>query len=220
MASLIDAFPAVARFCEECGSALAGAWHDDAGIQRVRRIFRALLSERDSFAGILEDVCSNGTLVDVGRPTMFENEIPVYVDPARSFSLRLYLYGPGRYTPVHDHNSWGLLGPLWGELDVTNYARRDDGAREGYAEIAETERMTLFRGEATATMPLDQGIHRVGNAQSGTVPSLNLYGRALLRGYVQGFDPEKRRVYRIMTPPSRKRMLAAEALDSLRLERA
>ena len=34
----------------------------------------------------------------------------LYVDPQESFSIVSFVWGPGQFTPVHDHTVWGLVG--------------------------------------------------------------------------------------------------------------
>lgn len=216
MASLIETFPALGRFFAECAETLSGVAEDRVCIDRVQWVFSKLLAERETFGELLRRVAEGGDLLDLRRPTMFDNEVLVHADPSRLFSLRLYLYGPGRYTPVHDHNSWGVLGGIGGQIEVTSYARRDDGSQPGYADLVEKETLTLPAGAVTSTLPLNDGIHRVGNRGPGTVPSLNLYGKPIARGYVNGFDVGARRVYQILSPVAKKRVLAGEAAETLK----
>jgi predicted metal-dependent enzyme (double-stranded beta helix superfamily) len=207
--------PGLEPFCDACADLLADLVDCRACVERVEEEFSRLLAERQLFAEILRDLAEGGGRIDPRRPTAFDNEVLLYAHPGRAFSLRLYLYEPGRYTPVHDHNAWGLIGPIAGALEVVSFRREDDGSRPGYARVAEVGRRTLRPAEHAANLPLDQGIHRVGNPTATTLPSLSLYGRPVARGYVQEFDPATGRVYRIMRPHAKKRMLAAAALEDL-----
>ena len=146
---------------------------------------------------------------------MFDNELLLYADKAHLFSLRLFLWDPREYTPAHDHNSWGVIGPVSGELEVVNYRRADDSSKEGYARLVEIDRLRLQPGETTFTYPLGDGIHKAGNPTDETLLSLGLYGTPLPRGYLNGFDVPGRRVYRILAPKTRKKQLAIRALKSL-----
>jgi predicted metal-dependent enzyme (double-stranded beta helix superfamily) len=116
---------------------------------------------------------------------------------------------------VHDHNSWGVIGPVSGGLAVTNYRREDDGSQEEYARLVESGNARLIPGETACTLPLNEGIHKVGNPTQETLLSLSMYGRPLSRGHVNGFDVAKQRVYRIHAPRLKKKLLAADALRGL-----
>jgi predicted metal-dependent enzyme (double-stranded beta helix superfamily) len=54
----------------------------------------------------------------------------------------------GRRGP-HDHGpSWAIYGVLDGETETVEWARKDDGSREGYAEIEPARKYTIREGEA------------------------------------------------------------------------
>jgi predicted metal-dependent enzyme (double-stranded beta helix superfamily) len=205
----------IAAFCEECSRLLREVTHNQASIDRVAPALSRLLHDRELFTALLRDVVEGGGMVDLRRATMFDNELLLYADSSRRFSLRLYLYGPGDYTPVHDHNAWGVIGPVSGELGVTNYVRTDDGSREGYARLEERGTARLVPGETDCTLPLNAGIHRVGNPTRETIVSLSLYGKPISRDHICGFDVARDEVYRIMAPKAKKKRLAAEALRGL-----
>jgi predicted metal-dependent enzyme (double-stranded beta helix superfamily) len=205
----------LAAFCEECSRLLRGVTHNQASIDRIAPALSRLLHERDLFAALLRDVVEGREVVDLRRATMFDNELLLYADPSRLFSLRMYLYGPGDYTPVHDHNSWGVIGPVSGELEVTDYVRADDGSREGYARLEERGAARLVPGETDCTLPLNAGIHKVGNPTGETVGSLSLYGKPISRDHICGFDVARDQVYPIFAPKTKKTRLAAEALRGL-----
>jgi predicted metal-dependent enzyme (double-stranded beta helix superfamily) len=216
VSSAREAFPELDRFCRTCEGVLSRAQEDSAALEAVRDGLCAFAAETEVFKALLRDAAQGGEFVELATATMFSNESLLYADPSRLFSLRLFLYGPDRYTPIHDHNAWGLLGPLSGTLDVINYRRVDDGGDESRAEVAVLEELRLRPFDFASTLPLDAGIHRVGNSSSSPVPSLNLYGKPIGRTYVHAFDPCAKRLYRIPSPAARKRRLAAEALVSLR----
>lgn len=202
-------------FCERCANSLQGLTDPHAAIDAVRRELPGLLLRRDLLADLLHHVVQGSGYPDLKRPTLFENEILLYVDPRLMFSLRLYLWSPGEHTFPHDHNSWGVIGSASDGYQVINYRRVDDGEREGYARLAESETLMLKPGETAFTLPFDEGIHRTGNASGESLVTLHLYGKSLPRGYLNGYDPAANRVFRVYPPYTRKRQLAERALESL-----
>ncbi len=165
--------------------------------------------------GLLNNLVDGEGYPDARRPTMFDNEVPLYLDPQGLFSLRMYLWGPMEYTYPHDHNSWGVIGTASEGYEVINYRRLDDESHEGYARLAEVERMRLQAGETAFTLPFSKGIHKTGNGTKGSIATLHFYGKTLSRGYLNGFDIANNRVYRIFPPRQKKQLLARQALDFL-----
>jgi predicted metal-dependent enzyme (double-stranded beta helix superfamily) len=207
--------PDISLFCKRCSEVLSGLAENEAHIEFIRSELPTLLLNKPFFTKILNNLVEGGKYPDLQYSTMFDNEFLLYTDAAHLFSLRLFLWGPGEYTPVHDHNSWGVIGPISGELEVIDYRREDDGSREGYACLVELERLRLLPGQTASTFPLNEGIHKTGNPTQESILSLSLYGNPLPRGYINGFDTAGHSVYRILSPKMKKKLLAIQVLKSL-----
>ena len=59
----------------------------------------------------------------------------------------------GKDIPPHDHGVWEALGLYSGELRHTVYDRKDDGSREGYAELEIIDNRTLRPGDMAIVAP-------------------------------------------------------------------
>jgi predicted metal-dependent enzyme (double-stranded beta helix superfamily) len=149
---------------------------------------------------------------------MFDNELLLYLDAQRRFSLRMYLHKPGEYTAVHDHGSWGVLGTASGILEIIKYRRVDDGRRAGYARLEETARCRRLPGHTDTTLPLNEGIHCVGNPTAKTIAVINVYGSPARRLFINRYDPENERVEKVFPAHLRLRRLAAQALENFETE--
>ncbi len=121
---------------------------------------------------------------------------------------------------VHDHGSWGIIGTLFAKLGEKKYERLDDGKREGYAELIETESRVYGPGETTVVLPVREGIHAMDNPTEGIAISVNVYGKTIGRGYVQFFDPARKTVSRVYPPRTFKEVLAIKALAAFGTGRA
>lgn len=174
-----------------------------------------LLLNRDLIARLLEGVIHRRGYPDARRPTVFDNEFILFAHPERLFSLRMYLWGPREYLGAHDHNAWGVIGTAGSGFHVIHYNRLDDGTREGYAHLEAVDEQHLRAGEGVYTLPLNQGIHRTGNVTAQTLTTLSVYGKPIVRDYIQLFDVDRNQVHRLYTPRRKKENLAAEALKSL-----
>lgn len=175
----------------------------------------SLLTNRALFEGILSGILNGNPHPDLRQETLFDNELVLYRDPGRLFSLRLYIFGPGSHTSVHDHISWGVSGSSFGKLEVVRYRREDDGSSPDQAQLALSERLVLWPGEIETTLPLDQGIHRTGNPTEGTTLMVSVYGTPLRRLYIQRFNLENGSVHRLFPPRFKKKMLAEQALKAM-----
>jgi predicted metal-dependent enzyme (double-stranded beta helix superfamily) len=179
----------------------------------------ALLAHRALFEGVLKGILSGSPYPDLRQETLFSNELILYSDPGRMFSLRLYIFGPGEHTFVHDHTAWGVLGSAFGKLEVVRYHRKDDGSDPDQAQLALSKRLVLWPGEIETTLPLDQGIHRTGNPTEGITLMVSVYGTPLRRLYIQRFNLENGSVHRVFSPRFKKKMLAEQALKAMETAR-
>jgi predicted metal-dependent enzyme (double-stranded beta helix superfamily) len=204
----------LAAVCREWSSAMSEMEDQRARMAFIRDRLPGLLMKKALFAEILKNIVRGESYPDTRQSTLFENEIYLHTDARRRFSVHLYLHGPGEFTPVHDHNAWGVYGVVWGNLEVVKYIREDDGSREGHARLKVSERLPLMPGETDTTLPLNKGIHATGNPGTGTTVVLSFYGTPIRRLFVLGFDPERNESRKLVPARLRKKMLAAGALEA------
>ncbi len=184
-----------------------------ARIALIRAELPGLLQNTALFQTILTHITSGKPYPDIRQAMMFENEVILYVNLRRQFSVRLYLYGPGDFTPIHDHSSWGVSGSAVGTLGVVTYVRQDDGSVAGKAQIGESSRFELRPGQTELTLPLDAGIHQTGNPTDRPSVMVSVYGPPMRRLFINRFDAEHQRVTEMFPPRMKKKMLAREALS-------
>ena len=175
----------------------------------------ALLLNRQLFKKILTNIVKGRNYPDARQATMFTNEFVLYINNRRLFSVRLYIYEPGQYSPIHDHNSWGVYGCVLNTIEVVRYRREDDQTRPEYARLQEIERPILQPGETASVLPLNDGIHRAGNPAGNTSVMLSVYGTPIRRLFVNEYDHIKNRVSNLYPPRLNKKMLASQALETM-----
>jgi predicted metal-dependent enzyme (double-stranded beta helix superfamily) len=205
----------VFHICRKWSAAAKLLGEPEDRMNYFRRELPSLLAERPLFARILADVVKGSDFPDLRQATLFENELVLYQDPARIFSLRLYFFKAEEHTSVHDHTSWGVSGSACGQLEIVRYRREDDGSNPEQAHLTSSERFILWPGETETTLPFDQGIHRTGNPSDGITLMLSIYGPPLRRLYIQRFNLESGSVYRVYSPRARKKMLVEQALKEI-----
>jgi predicted metal-dependent enzyme (double-stranded beta helix superfamily) len=199
-------------FCEGLSQRLETLPGNEARVTHVKEAFPELLANQSLFSAILKNVVDGAGYPDIREATMFDNEFLLYADEKRLFSIRMYLWEPGKFTPVHDHSAWGLMGSVSGELHVTKYRRKDDGSREDCARLVAEQELTLSPGQSDAVFPLNAGIHKTGNPTEATTVTVHLYGNPIRRLYINRFDLATGRIDRMYSPRTRKRILARDAL--------
>jgi len=205
--------------CREWSQATKAIADRQGRIAYFRAELPELLSRQELFEGVLQEILSGSPYSNLRQETLFDNELILYRDSGRLFSMRLYIFGPGEHTDVHDHVSWGVSGPAFGRIEVLRYRREDDGAEPWQAQLGMCGRLVLRPGETETTLPLDQGIHRTGNPADGMALMASVYGAPLRRPFIQRFDLESGRVYRVYPAHLKKRMLAEQALKMMAASR-
>ncbi len=164
---------------------------------------------------MLKGVLSGHPCPNLRQETLFDNELVLYRDTGRMFSLRLYIFGPGEHTFVHDHVSWGVSAPAFGPIEVLRYQSENGGSAAQQPRLQMSGRSVLRPGETETTLPLGRGIHRTGNPDDGTSLMASVYGPPLRRPFIQRFHLESGRVDRVYPPHLKKRMLVAQALKMM-----
>ncbi|MGD8882474.1 MAG: cysteine dioxygenase family protein [Desulfobacterales bacterium] len=200
------------EICNRWSQSIENISGDADRIEFFQNELPGFLKNQSVFAKLLENIKGGSPYPDLRQAQMIDDEILLYLNPKRLFSLRMFLYGPGDFTPIHDHSSWGVSGFALGELGVVRYTREDDGKLEGLARLRQTARIQLQPGEIELTRPLNDGIHQTGNPGEDITIMISVYGTPVRRLYINRFEPEHNRVYKLYPPRIKKKMLAAQAL--------
>ena len=181
----------------------------------IGREMPELLLNQLLFKKILTHIVKGQRYPDARQATMFTNEFILFISTKRLFSVRLYIYDPGQYTPIHDHNSWGVYGCVHNRIEVIRYRREDDETRPGYARLREIERPVLDPGQVASVLPLNDGIHKAGNPAGKTSVMLSVYGTPIRRLFINQYDHLQNSVSKLYPPRLRKKRLAAQALETM-----
>jgi len=202
-------------FCETCAGGLAIRTEPEDCIEFVGRLLPELISDKHLFREIIEGMVRGDHYLDLQYATMFGNEVILYRNPDRLFSVRMFLRQPGEFDPIHDHNSWGVLSPAVGVLEVVSYQWEDDEGKEGFSQLAETGREIIKPGEISYVCG-PESIHKTGNPGQQMNIQISLYGPVQTRrNYINGFDEASGRIYPIYAPKIWKQHLALQVLATL-----
>jgi len=161
--------PVLRDFIAAVNTARAAAPNDAAAMEEIRPHFAALLADPDWLPPeYQEPATQSGMGANTGMWLLYRAG-----DGSLAFSA--LVLAPGRETPVHDHLAWGLVGLYRGEQDEIVYQRRDDGARDDYADLDVAERHALTPGDFYTLLP-ENDIHCVRTTSDITSVSLHLLG--------------------------------------------
>ncbi len=163
-------------------AAIAAGGSPEATIETLRAPFAAFLA-RD---GWLPEPCRVPIPGKAASYALLRSKDPEYV----LFSMVL---PAGESTKVHNHLAWGLIGLWQGTQFEVQYRRMDDGSNPEYAELQETERRRLERGEITRLLPPVDDIHIITTLSEIPSISIHLLGNDLGKIRRQLFYPDERR---------------------------
>jgi predicted metal-dependent enzyme (double-stranded beta helix superfamily) len=96
----------------------------------------------------------------------------LYADAHERFSVVSFVWGPGQFTPIHNHTVWGLIGMLRGGEVAQDFALDADGRATPHGASR-----TLKPGDVEAVSPTLGDVHRVSNLFPDRVSiSIHVYG--------------------------------------------
>ena len=130
-----------------------------------------LSSGGELLAGLVERDGWLGDEWTAADPDRYRQNL-LHADAAGRFCVVSFVWGPGQFTPVHDHTTWGLIGMLRGAEDATSFAWSDDRGL-----VPDGDPVRLRPGQVDAVSPTVGDIHQVRNAYDDRVSvSIHVYG--------------------------------------------
>jgi predicted metal-dependent enzyme (double-stranded beta helix superfamily) len=118
---------------------------------------------------------------------------------AARFNITSVVWGPGDTAKAHNHDTWGLVGVLENELQETRFRRRDDGSKDGYADLEVTGINRNTAGMVSTLLPPDD-IHEMLNVTNKNTVEVHVYGKDLADMQRLRFDPERNSVKAFASP--------------------
>jgi predicted metal-dependent enzyme (double-stranded beta helix superfamily) len=119
---------------------------------------------------------------------------------APRFNITSVVWGPGDTAKAHNHETWGLVGVLDNELQETRFRRRDDGSREGFADLEITGINRNTAGMVSTLLPPDDDIHEMLNVSQKKTVEVHVYGKDLANMKRLRFDPAEKTVKFFASP--------------------
>jgi 3-mercaptopropionate dioxygenase len=110
------------------------------------------------------------------------------------FNVTSVVWGPGDGAKAHNHETWGLVGVLENELQETRFKRRDDGTKEGFADLKVTGINHNKAGMVSTLIAPEEDIHEMLNVTKKNTVEVHVYGKDLANMPRLQFDVGKNSV--------------------------
>lgn len=140
-----------------------------SGLQQFFRAAEDLLAEHgpgpESFArvgALLRPLAADSNLVDPSRlATLHDSSagFSILGHGDAASTLMLARFRPDSPTPVHNHNSWGVICVIRGRDRHILWAREDDGSQPGRAQLRMVESRELGPGDVAWFPDVPGDIH-------------------------------------------------------------
>lgn len=114
----------------------------------------------------------------------------LHEEPDHTLAVFAIAWLPGRGAPPHNHGTWAVVAGVDGQETNIFWKRRDNGTRQGYAEVGWNGEKEFGPGETVAFLPHE--IHSVENRTEAVTVSLHIYGKHLNYTGRSQFDPQAR----------------------------
>ena len=183
----------VSRFMDDIKATLDQKGATDAGLSEIGRRMQLLTSRDDLFEqGEWRPPTPGGNTLGSYR---------LHAEPDDTLILSIAKFSHERPTPVHTHNTWGVICGYRGRDHYEGWERVDDGSRPGYAELKLVVDRDLEQGDAVYWLEYPEDIHRQ-RAHGEPSWELLLMGRSTKGITRLHFDPERNTTWEV-TRPSR-----------------
>jgi predicted metal-dependent enzyme (double-stranded beta helix superfamily) len=110
------------------------------------------------------------------------------------FTVTSVVWGPGDGAKAHNHDTWGLVGVVENELQETRFTRRDDGTKEGFADLEIKGVNVNSTGMVSILVPPQDDIHEMLNLTRKNTVEVHVYGVDLVNYQRLQFDVPARTV--------------------------
>ena len=170
----------IAAFLEDVKRILAEDGDRGPDLQRIAERMRQLLAE---------PVIRQWQGEPGGNVHRGQSSVPLYQEE-NGLTLMDGSFSPDALTPIHNHNSWGIVGLYRGRDCYQVWRRTDAGSGAGEAHLHLIEERILEPGDVAILPPPPQDIHAQQGYDGQTAYELVLFGTNPLGKPRLYFEPE------------------------------
>lgn len=101
----------------------------------------------------------------------------VYTSQKNGFTIQIFPWEPHSSTPVHDHDTWGLMGIYYNELFVSDYMIKK--INDFSYDVDVDKEYSAKEGGVCYLLPPYEEIHKVANRTESLSISIHVYGKVI-----------------------------------------
>jgi predicted metal-dependent enzyme (double-stranded beta helix superfamily) len=116
------------------------------------------------------------------------------------FNISSVVWGPGDNAKAHNHDTWGMVGVVENEIQETRFRRRDDGAKDGYADLETVGVLNNKAGMVSCLVAPNDDIHEMNNVTDRDTVEIHVYGKDLTDMPRLRFDTASKTVKTFASP--------------------
>ncbi len=180
-----------AQFTREVDALVRGQGQPDVLVGLIQPLLSRLLTRRDW----LDEKYRRPA------PGKSYTQYLLAMPPDEAWSVVSFVWPEGATTPVHDHDTWGVIGVYQGQEHETRYKVVEGSIAARRVRLVETATTTMYPGEVGRVVPPDD-VHRVSNDGHALAVSVHVYGTNIgtqkrhaidlatgeVRDFVSGYD--------------------------------
>lgn len=147
-------------------------------------------------AGALRNLLNNNNLFSneyINGLLDGTEDATVYHSQDNNFIIQVFTWEKNSQTPIHDHETWGIMGIYHNQLQVSEY-QLVETSRPGNYDLNETESYYADKGSVCYVLPPDEEIHKVMNPTENLSVSIHIYGKPIKEYNI--YDPENDEIIR------------------------
>lgn len=110
---------------------------------------------------------------------------PLYIDPDERFSIASAVWDVGQGTPVHGHETWGVVGIYSGREHEVRYEK----PTRPNVPLVKTDEHTWNPGAVTICCTTDDDVHAVDCAGHSPCVGIHIYGANIGTLNRRAYDP-------------------------------
>jgi predicted metal-dependent enzyme (double-stranded beta helix superfamily) len=114
-------------------------------------------------------------------------EPTVYKSDDNNFIVQVFVWEGGCGTPIHDHDTWGIMGIYRNQLKVSEYTLKPLDQPDSYY-LEKTQTYVADPGAVCYLIPPDEEIHQIVNPTDEVSVSIHVYGKTIDEYNI--YDPE------------------------------
>jgi 3-mercaptopropionate dioxygenase len=171
------------HFVRELEAHLPAAQDQMQAVQTVAGAMQKLLSNDQLFSADFVRALREG-----------QTDGQVYHSPNLDFIVQVFGWNPGSETPIHDHETWGVMGIYAAELEIREYDLKPTG-QAGQFDLDQKAHYRAGRGAISYIVTPQDEIHHISNPGSEYALSIHVYGNPI--GSYHQFDLENGRITRV-----------------------